>query len=234
MPGDRAIWESVPITRPPTSNATSVALAPRGAMCHLAGHSLGAGSSPRFRPERAYDRAVAPAGDLVLGLQPHRLRHGEVRRARTDLDLELVNLGAGGAFQLIEMTSEPKPPRGQRRKPTTCCAGGCQVLAARGTDGLCRRHWERRRRANGTSQLAPVPIKATALADPPGSCASSSSCSGPAAGRSGRPGRPPREELWTARTCRRRSSGGASGASSGRSGGRPTAGRRGRRASGRR
>ena len=36
-----------------------------------------------------------------------------------------------------------------------------------GTDGLCRRHWERRRRANGTSQLAPVPIKATALADPP-------------------------------------------------------------------
>lgn len=41
------------------------------------------------------------------------------------------------------------------------------MLAARGTDGLCGHHWERRRRTNGTTQLAPVPIKAPSAADPP-------------------------------------------------------------------
>jgi hypothetical protein len=41
------------------------------------------------------------------------------------------------------------------------------VRAARGTDGLCRRHWERRRRTNGSTQLAPVPITAPDLRTPP-------------------------------------------------------------------
>ena len=60
----------------------------------------------------------------------------------------------------MEMTSEPKPPRG--RRPRTCASGGCQCLAVRG-ETYCRRHLARR-----SAAAAPVLPSLPAPAETPG------------------------------------------------------------------